>query len=401
MYLNSFLFPAPRCSYSAEILKDELIWIPKYQKKQNSFGRLYTTNDENTKILSGDSSLTETPRNLVPQMKSKKQMPYSTKFPFTISEKGINQNKMLPKNPIINDQQCHNITKKSNYYSRKSLMKIGSTKLLDIPEGSMPELSGVYDEKPENREIYVKELPNKLLQKQNLNKTKEVQTSYNVSVDDESNGIQAVGGKANEKKFFLSGSNIANKIPKTTVSSRDSSLSTEVNSIPYARAKAPILKKRSSKRLSQTFNCGDEIPEVDCDYDEGIVNEYPAQTAAITSPRNLLKYQTKVFNNPHSHRDLYPSSRKVMTEYLDTAPDRVERSLTPLIESKSKGYNTRLSLAGPVKDVAEYHIPCLILKSRFPNNKAIVYFHGNGEDIHLARDLLTHVRDQLDVTYFY
>ena len=114
MYLNSFLFPAPKCSYSAEILKDELIWIPKYQKKQTSFNRLHTTNDENTKNLHSENNLTETPRNLIPQMKSKKQMPYSTKFPFSISEKGMGQHKMLPKNPIINDQQCQNHPKKGN-----------------------------------------------------------------------------------------------------------------------------------------------------------------------------------------------------------------------------------------------------------------------------------------------
>lgn len=133
MYLNSFLFPAPKCSYSADLLKDELMWVPKYQKKQNSFNRLHTTNDENTKNIYCENNITETPRNLVPQMKSKKHMPFSAKFSISVSDKGMSQHKMLPKNPIINDQQCLNHPKKGNLLLQDNVDKNRFTKALRHP----------------------------------------------------------------------------------------------------------------------------------------------------------------------------------------------------------------------------------------------------------------------------
>ena len=44
--------------------------------------------------------------------------------------------------------------------------------------------------------------------------------------------------------------------------------------------------------------------------------------------------------------------------------------------------------------------PCLLLQSKFPTSKILVYFHGNGEDIYLAYDLLGHLRNYLQVIFF-
>jgi hypothetical protein len=43
-------------------------------------------------------------------------------------------------------------------------------------------------------------------------------------------------------------------------------------------------------------------------------------------------------------------------------------------------------------------VPCLLLRSGFPTNKIMIYFHGNGEDIYLAYDLLSHIRNNLNVS---
>jgi len=41
--------------------------------------------------------------------------------------------------------------------------------------------------------------------------------------------------------------------------------------------------------------------------------------------------------------------------------------------------------------------PCLLLQTKYPSSKILLYFHGNGEDINLAYDLLEHLRNHLNV----
>lgn len=43
------------------------------------------------------------------------------------------------------------------------------------------------------------------------------------------------------------------------------------------------------------------------------------------------------------------------------------------------------------------HIPCMLLRSPVHSSKMMIYFHGNGEDVNLAFDLLMHARDNLRV----
>jgi hypothetical protein len=43
MKLNSLVFPAPTCSYSTDMLKDELIYIPKPQENTSMFCKGPTT----------------------------------------------------------------------------------------------------------------------------------------------------------------------------------------------------------------------------------------------------------------------------------------------------------------------------------------------------------------------
>lgn len=39
MDLNFIVFPAPKCSYSEDVLNGKLIWIPKELDKENIFSR--------------------------------------------------------------------------------------------------------------------------------------------------------------------------------------------------------------------------------------------------------------------------------------------------------------------------------------------------------------------------
>lgn len=112
MHLNSILFPAPKCSYSIELLKEELLWIPKYVKRSTGINRLHTVGAD-TFTSHYECHTLETPRNLVPQLKSKKPMPYSPKLMTKLNSTLLGNSKLHPKTPMINDEQCHNNIKKS------------------------------------------------------------------------------------------------------------------------------------------------------------------------------------------------------------------------------------------------------------------------------------------------
>ena len=43
MNLNSIFFPAPKCSYTPQTLKNELIWIPKFKNGIFSFPEQHNT----------------------------------------------------------------------------------------------------------------------------------------------------------------------------------------------------------------------------------------------------------------------------------------------------------------------------------------------------------------------
>ena len=89
----------------------------------------------------------------------------------------------------------------------------------------------------------------------------------------------------------------------------------------------------------------------------------------------------------HNHNDCDDVDKEV-PEVHETAHNRPKSTaaLTP----------RRQASMAPISDSKNY-IPCLLLRYASSSSKIIVYFHGNGEDINLARDLLRHVRDTLKV----
>ena len=42
-------------------------------------------------------------------------------------------------------------------------------------------------------------------------------------------------------------------------------------------------------------------------------------------------------------------------------------------------------------------IPCMYTPYRFGSSKLMIYFHGNAEDIGLAQELLTYIRDNMKI----
>ncbi len=279
-------------------------------------------------------------------------------------------------------------------------MNLAPPKPIETTDISVHEVTHIVEEKLENSQIILSESHIKVLNEKQIDSDKLGLASHDVSALDFDNPMQKVSPLLLEKKFILNGSNYChNKVSKANLTTRDSSISNENENLPNNRSKAIIHRKKSSISKKPGRIALDLSPLEEVDFDDGNVNEHPVHRNGISSPRNLKKYETRLFNNPHIQ--IYESiSRKVITEYhsSDYSPERFGRSFTARFEEK-KSFYSKLSLStNLVEDQIDYKIPCLILKPRFLSNKVMIYFHGNGEDVNLARELLSHVRDHLNVS---
>lgn len=64
----------------------------------------------------------------------------------------------------------------------------------------------------------------------------------------------------------------------------------------------------------------------------------------------------------------------------------------------SLGLLTRKTFSKYGNRVPIYHIPCLLLKpSNTVSSFILIYFHGNGEDVNMAYDLLSNLRNNLQI----
>jgi pimeloyl-ACP methyl ester carboxylesterase len=319
-------------------------------------------------------------------------MPYSPKTFQKSLTAPIGGSKFHPRAAIINDRQCHNHVKKA------------SPKPLEMVDPSIQEMTSILDERMENSQINITENHLKIFSDKTMGQDKVILPSHDVSVADGENPLQTFSPVILEKKFILTGKN--NKGSMTTRETRDTSMSTtDRENTPHARPKAPLKRKNKpshAKKVSQTF---DVAPLEEVDFDEGNVNEHPEVLTSFNLPMNISKYETKVFSNPHhGSRDNY--GRKVVTEYItqqtDFSPERDGRAQTERLKERFT-LHSKLSISPMIKPknpeelIIEHRIPCLVLKPRLPTNKVIIYFHGNGEDIHLSRELLAHIRDSLNI----
>ena len=126
MHLNSLLFPAPKCSYTVDLLKEELIWIPKYKRRPLGMNRLHTVGAENTNPLLTDTGAYESPRSMIPQLRNKKAMQFSPQVFPKAKANSCNSARSLPKKFFINDQQAQNHPQKRMYFHLKVSNQLSS-----------------------------------------------------------------------------------------------------------------------------------------------------------------------------------------------------------------------------------------------------------------------------------
>lgn len=79
-----------------------------------------------------------------------------------------------------------------------------------------------------------------------------------------------------------------------------------------------------------------------------------------------------------------------------TGQNSYQRHVAQLKADKARRQESQLTSAGKTKH--EY-VPCLYLPYVGGSSKLLIYFHGNAEDVGLAMELLTFIKDMLRVSW--
>jgi hypothetical protein len=419
MQLNSILFPAPKCSYSIDTLKGQLIWIPKYQRVSHSLVRFQTQPFED-KHYKSQIYANEFKKHSIPLAKSKKTMP---KTP-TLDSKENSLRQSYNKTP------CSTVTKfdynpnkkQSKSGSKSSAIKNKKNRFLFVPENkptpvdhqaSFLDMSDMIDEPRDPREgtqQLFEEIDFKLLKdSKKINESPPSSAEISFSVDDVPQGFL----QQNTEKRFFKNSQISNKNSKaSTAATNDHSLTQETDFLPVAHEKKPSLRidkitlctdikrdcpgphmqriTKSTKPIrSQTLK-----PERQITIDTESVEEYPDDAQEVSSPKMFHMYKTKCLprHNVGSEK-IFMAARMLSREYEMLYRSNGGSKTSRNQEKVKIDFN---KFSSPHEQI-EYYIPCLFLKASIDTNNIMVYFHGNGEDVNLSYSLLSHVRDRLDV----
>lgn len=365
MNLNSILFPAPKSSYTIELLQGELIWVPKF-RKDNTFSSINT-----------DKRL-GTP---------------GKKFPITIEVEEVKDDLSSPE---------------KNEYT--AAPKLGNRQLLQNQQ-SLEFKNRNYFGKSDN------ENKNSILEDHGRQNRSPGDHNFAVNMHNELNG----------SKTHLEGIQHSNG---THMHDKKAEHNTKTKSRPKKLLSIEI----TDSELIDSKRREDE-DTVEGTFESHSIDEF-ADIKHLTSPKSIPTYSTKTFINPNtpSTRFSFDPAAQVQTLPAESTSNKYVKpfswSLTPGIRvyptAQSKPYflspNQEMKAPQPLTsknqtsngkkqtnhtrgtsavEIVESYIPCLLLQPEDPSDKIIIYFHGNGEDINLAYDLLAHVRNHLNVIFLF
>ena len=392
MHLNPVLFPAPRCRYAPELLIGELIWIPKYKTNlttQQTLSSHRATQSvgtgeafRNSQVLLDENFFSKLGGNLnVPRitkcnLKQKDDVVHHSHSKSAFSPQGDFDHHFS--NKILNPTTAFDYNNASIY--KASIFEGKDDR--DKKENTASFLN-YFPLLNEDRDDTVVRNMLKLEEKSFFNQSPLKESnlhSEDVSMDVLDSPIRA-GPTFLEKKFARN--QFSNKVSKASTAIRDD----------YSNLDSNISSANHSKKPSMKNWQGPELKIVDEDnegnFDIGIGEEFPIEDEHVfISPKTISNYQTRTNEKNYL-------SRRLMTEYSFQAQGETQTLKKGDLASICRETKTqsRADITG--------HIPCLILKSGVPTNKVLIYFHGNGEDIYLSYELLTHIRNNLNVLNIY
>ena len=390
MNLNSIFFPAPRCSYNAQTLKNELIWIPKFKNGIDNSSEHYNTKlltDYDVKIDHFDNDITSLLTNYnksyngVSNSKKIKIFTKSTsseKFdpPFFTSPTKI-KNKMIVSNvvnPIILN-------------SPLSTPRLSESFSSDISLTDCKDDLGIIQDESKNFNI------NNTLHKKNKpkfhEKTSILQTEWKSPKSNDASLILEEGifpiNPHKEFKFFktnLKNSRSAGKL-KDFESTNIFVQNDNSDHIPIPKSCRKSIDTKSFKSSSIDYTSIGSEKKI---FSEN-KHSFKINLSKITGSTQRNKTTSK---KPIDIQLVSTNYKKVMFE-ANNENDSNFDILSP----------KKISISDiSTKNQPEYYIPCLLLKSMVHTKKIIIYFHGNGEDIYLSYDLLNHLRNSLNVFSF-
>jgi len=431
MQLNSILFPAPKCSYSIEKLQGELMWIPKYKKSQFPLTRFATLQAETkTYFGKGSSSPVENNKNMIPQPRMKKSMPKAQHLGHVPSEPLGAKTKTRVMQSAAFERMPTDINDAFNFdpfYTRFKQPSFTVPSHSNSPNISVLENSDIMEEGTINND---KPHPGNYLKTSEACGDPDEITCGDLSISFEDIPVKNMDPHNRTKRQ----ANHSSKDSKASTASQERSIIIDNEQPPIAHEKKPSLKITNSrefmgmsftastptssntnkkqtftkKNLSIKINQSEPTPylrreESKMSIDPELYEEYPLTAQVLSSPKTLNNYQTKSFFNPVSARASTSFNKGFQSARTNKNPFISSMAYTPR-ERVQVPFNK--SIVNPIttvkpqkelKEIVEYYIPCMLLKSNVPTTKLMIYFHGNGEDIYLAYDLLSHIRNNLNV----
>jgi pimeloyl-ACP methyl ester carboxylesterase len=406
MNLNSILFPAPKCSYSYDLLQGELIFIPRWKKAPT----LHRTQTDKSHYTHHRIATQSTPSHY---------HSFSQKQSLTnINNKKHNATTLTtlysPKKVIVNGasfiENGQTVTRFAANYkvnrppiSKSFVDKSGSNfvsfnrnddhhsrlesfALHNLNDNSLSRDSMCGSPKGLASPLSKYESPKKRSARE---KTK---GEDSFTVEDEVEEPKTVS--LNKEFRFIKGSNKAQKNffgKKYVTGNLSSRKSTPPNTEETKNSSASSGSKK--KRFSLDRN------ESESQVNTYLFEEDPLLThsdlAHMSSPKSMSSYTMQNVNQ-HARNPFVGYSENhfhLMTEEKEIfSLDQRVHSNGSLREVGTPSFNHVNTLRS-----IDCYIPCLFLTPKEPSRKILIYFHGNGEDIHLAYDLLSHIRNTMQV----
>ena len=435
MNLNAILFPAPNCSYDYNQLKGQLIFIPKWKK-------LPLTSKKTSKIKNTSDSY--------PKALHHHQKPISKILSSLNDVTGLDSDRAsIPKSQIITPillSQKVNCLANNRKTLPKSQKEIDPVKLSNAVRTPRTYISNSFS--------INKQLSNKRLSKETgVNGINGISSNINIT----NRTINIMSKNCNKDKIHnLDESDIVEDQedePKNIPFNEDFKFIKNSNAKSFKNSKNQMFKKASMSSHKYPFKYVSE-PKFPLDknisstnFDTCIFDENPApytknnskttnELSRACSPNNVSKYNTnnsKLLNqhlrNPFTSFFL-PINLKAedhdnfcLLNHTNGANTDINSNNGITTNSHSLSYFSEISrsvvLGGnmmtfgasnnqksvnktqltAISNVIDYYIPCLYLESTTPSNKILIYFHGNGEDINLANDLMIHIKNTMNVIF--
>ncbi|EAR97519.2 alpha/beta superfamily hydrolase (macronuclear) [Tetrahymena thermophila SB210] len=350
MDLNFIVFPAPKCSYSEDIINGQLIFIPKYEDKENILQRGLSQNNPST---SSDSQSPE----------KEQEFSATRNKNFGSHTKPINYKKKLSKQAnYYSNNQSFNF--EDAFYNEESSHRI-------FYSTSSQRQSKYNSNQATNTNL--ENYPQNLAQAQSNNIL--IQKVDNVKKDkDYIQIMQKTAVLANEKK-------------NTQIYEDSNKSCHELNSCDLE------LKEEDDEDFMQKdCNEFDEMySNIQCNIKPDSITQYSfsknqqqqnlqmneKQIDSGSSKNSILQQKNDANNQCHPKQNQNQNFKKAQTMFSKTTCN------SPTTNSQ--------------KQQTCKYLPCLYLNSGNHSPNYLLYFHGNGEDINLSYDLLSHMKNNLEI----